>query len=343
MISRRHIPASDAPGSELAALLEKLASVAMTQRPVLLVAPRQSAPLLLAEALHHASLASKGNFVPVRCGLAPAATVDTTLFGSHRRGYPGRETGGLVAADGGTLYIDQVQLASPQVQEALLRILEEQEIALGQIIRRVDIRLVVSAPLNIEKYVTAGRLRHDLFVRFHATPVPLPKHLLLKEALLQHVEKLRQTCTASGSATMVVSPVPNMPAVPEPHGGFSSADLHRAAQNVFEMYGSTHRPEDTLFALVKSLRLPVPELIARKQLEAVALRAASHCVFNYRSLGPRLYDMLLIEMQRALIRRALEECNGVLTNAASLLGLTLQELESRLDDLGLGPPSHAFI
>jgi DNA-binding protein Fis len=100
--------------------------------------------------------------------------------------------------------------------------------------------------------------------------------------------------------------------------------------------------EDLLLLTLGELHFRAPEDMARKQLEAAVGRAASQCVANHAWFGPRVYEMLLVEVQRALIRRALEECNGMLSRAATLLGLTLHELETHICHLGLRVSSSAM-
>jgi hypothetical protein len=106
--------------------------------------------------------------------------------------------------------------------------------------------------------------------------------------------------------------------------------------------GVDESPENVLLRTLKELRPTVPTEMAYRQLEAALVRAASQAITNRAAFGPRIFDMLLIEAQRALIRRAVAECNGILDRAATLLGMTLHELEAIMGNLGLSQSSLNF-
>ena len=301
--------------ADLAALLETASDLAATDRPVLFVARRGSGPLLLAEAMHRASLRPREKFAAVRCGLCPPATVDLRLFGpsGSRAGSRRRPLGAILAADEGTLFVEQVQNASPEAQSALLRMLDDKEVTIDGVTHRVDVRVMASAPPSLEADVARGRFRPDLFYRLNAMPLSVPASCMAREAILGVRSGIREVRTASGSV----------------------GRLECAVRNAMAGTGAGGSPEEFLARTLGELRPRLEEDAARRQLEAAVSRAASQVVANHASLGPGIYDMLLIEMQRALIRRAFKECNGMLTRAAGILGLSLQELETRIGALGL--------
>jgi DNA-binding NtrC family response regulator len=316
----------DAGASDLAEVLEAVSTFAPMQRAVLLVARRGTGPRLLAEVLHRASSRPKNVFVTVRCGLCPPSTVDRDLFGSRgvQKGNSRRTIGKILAAEGGTLFIEQIQNASPEAQRVLLRILEDHEFTVGATTRTVDIRIIVSAPASLESHVADGRFRADLFYQLNAVPIPVPAGLLTREGILAILASARRA-----------GPYQQPPDSPPQDETVHAGRLEHAVRLALERVGSGSSPEDILLKTLAELQPRLPEAAARRQLEATVFRAASQCLANHASLGPRVYHLLVNEVQRALIRRAVDECNGMRTRAAALLGLTLQELENRMGDLGV--------
>ena len=302
---------------EFVEILDALSSIAATQRPVRFVSRRGTGPHFLAEMIHRASARPKNKFVTVRCGLGPTSTLERELFGSgEAKGSSRRTTGKIQAADGGTLFIEQVQNASPEVQQVLLRILEDQEFTVGATTHSVDIRIIVSAPGNLETYVAESRFRADLFYRLNMMPIILPSELLSREAILEVITSLQRICVGKLAAQ---------------DGAGNAGRLEHAMRLALAQGGACSSPDELFFQTLRELGAHV----ARRQLESTVSRAASQCIANHASFGPKVYDMLLVEVQRALIRRAVEECNGIVAGAAAMLGLTQRELEMRMGDLGL--------
>ena len=320
--------------SELVDVLDAASVIAATQRPVRLVARRGTGPRLIAELIHRTSARPKDAFVMVRCGLCPPSSVDRDLFGLRDtgKGNSRRTAGKILAADGGTLFIEQIQNASLTAQQALLRVLEDHEFTVGAATRAVNIRVIVSAPEFLESRVADGRFRADLYYRINMMPIPMSEKLLTREAILGILSTVRNACLStpprySGSGE-------NAASQPQNWGGNAGRIVH-AVRMALKGVRANCSPEELLHKTLVELRIHLPEEAARRQLESAVVRTASQCVADHAALGPRIYDMLLIEVQRALIRRAVEECNGMLSRAAVLLGLTVHELETRMGDLGL--------
>src|SRR5271156_6375693 len=152
---------------EVSRLLNAIVSVSTSRIPVLLLGPRSTGIDLLAKCVHVCSPREARPFVSVRCGLYPATTVEAQLMGkshsrrSHiRQNGEGRGTAGglLAAANSGTLFIDQIQNTSPQIQAELLRVATDGEYVDSEgITHRTDIRLIVSAWHDLKERAEEGR------------------------------------------------------------------------------------------------------------------------------------------------------------------------------------------
>lgn len=134
---------------------------------------------VFARALHYLSPRSEGAFTPVNCGAIPADLMENELFGHEEGAYTGAHTSkpGIVQeSDGGTLFLDEVDSLSPLAQVKLLRFLQEKEYRpLGSTrVRKSDIRLIAAANSNVEKALSDGKLRQDLFYRLNIAHLVLP-------------------------------------------------------------------------------------------------------------------------------------------------------------------------
>jgi DNA-binding NtrC family response regulator len=134
---------------------------------------------LVARAIHTRSQRRSGPFVPVNLGAISDSLRESELFGHVRGAFTGANDprGGLfVGADRGCLFLDEVGEASPALQVALLRVLEEGTITPVGADRpkRVDVRVISATNQSLVQLVQQGRFRRDLYYRLNVFPVPLP-------------------------------------------------------------------------------------------------------------------------------------------------------------------------
>ncbi len=163
---------------ELQAVLRTAAIAAAVDVTLLIQGESGTGKELLARAVHEAS-PRKGPFVPIHCAAIPEALVESELFG-HRRGaftgaledHPGR----LSAAQGGTVFLDEVGELPLSVQAKLLRFLENGECQrVGEVRpRRVDVRVIAATHRDLKSMVREGRFREDLYYRLCVVPLILP-------------------------------------------------------------------------------------------------------------------------------------------------------------------------
>jgi transcriptional regulator with PAS, ATPase and Fis domain len=162
----------------LARQFERLAKVALSTIPIVVLGETGSGKEVVANAVHRLS-GRPGPFLALNCGAIPATLVESTLFGARKGAFSGavEDRPGLVrSADGGTLFLDEIGELPLPAQIALLRVLQEQEVMpLGATKPvKVDVRIVAATHRALDRMVDANRFRADLFARLGGLTVNLP-------------------------------------------------------------------------------------------------------------------------------------------------------------------------
>ena len=115
----------------------------------------------------------------MNCGAIPASLIASELFGHEKGAFTGatqRRLGRFETANGGTIFLDEVGDLPPDVQIALLRVLQEREIERVGSDRPipVDVRVLAATHRDLEKLVSEGKFRHDLLYRLNVVPITMP-------------------------------------------------------------------------------------------------------------------------------------------------------------------------
>ncbi|MCB1155785.1 sigma-54 factor interaction domain-containing protein, partial [bacterium] len=135
---------------------------------------------LVARAIHDASHRRDRPFVAVNCAGLTDSLLSSQLFGHRRGAFTGAvndQVGLFEAADGGTIFLDEIGDISKNVQTSLLRVLEEREITrLGEsTVRRIDVRVIAATNRDLAEEVARGAFRADLLYRIRVARVRLPR------------------------------------------------------------------------------------------------------------------------------------------------------------------------
>jgi two-component system response regulator AtoC len=160
-------------------IFETLAAVADSRATLLLTGESGTGKTQLAHAVHARSARAQAPFIEVNCGAIPAALQESELFGHVRGAFTGAvrdRAGKFEQATGGTILLDEIGTATPELQVKLLRVLEEgrYERVGDTRTREVDARVIAATNADLEAEVARGRFRADLFYRIHVVPIEVP-------------------------------------------------------------------------------------------------------------------------------------------------------------------------
>ncbi len=300
--------------------LEVAGKVARHPSSVLISGASGTGKELVARLIHRESDRASAAFVPVNCGAIPENLLESEFFGYVRGAFTGadRDRGGLFeAAHRGTLFLDEVGELPPSLQVKLLRVLQDGVVRRlgGTESRSVDVRVVAATNRDLESMVQEGGFRDDLYYRLAVVPLFLPPLRSRREEIPELVHHfLQRHRERLGVPVERISPAAMEALLAYPWPG-NIRELENLLERVVVLadgpeIGTRDLPEDVLH--------PAPE------------RAPLEIADDDLSVKRHSADL-----ERVLIRRALERTGGNKTQAAELLELSSRALRYKLKDYGL--------
>jgi len=299
---------------------ERLLRVARRDFTVLISGESGTGKEVAARFVHAHSSRSGGSFVPVHCGAIPADLFESELFGHVRGAFTGAEhdRGGLMeSADGGTLFLDEIGDMPLSFQVKLLRVLQDHRVRRvgAEEERKIDVRVVAASNRDLAAEVERGNFRQDLFYRLNVVPVHMPPLRQRQEDIPLLVDHLLARWS-QGEERLRLAPATMKKLASLPLPG-NVRELENLLQRMIAL------ADDAVLtpAILNELRMdeaPGKELSLRQLQED----------------GTNL-DGALEDVERRLVRQALDESHGNITRAAELLGVSFRSLRYRLRKLGL--------
>src|SRR5688500_3652877 len=160
-------------------IFDLVEAVADSRTTVLMTGESGTGKSLLARAIHHRSARRDKPFVEVSCGALPETLLESELFGHVKGAFTGAiadKRGRFLAADGGTIFLDEINSASPAMQVKLLRVLQERAFEpVGTTeTRTVDARVILASNVDLQQLVAEQKFRQDLYYRINVVTIRLP-------------------------------------------------------------------------------------------------------------------------------------------------------------------------
>jgi len=320
---------------EMQAVFKTITAVAATRSTVLVTGESGTGKELIARSIHYQSPRATKPLIILNCAAIPDNLLESELFGHERGSFTDaveKKIGRFEAADGGTIFLDEIGEMSPGLQAKLLRVLEEGEIQRVGAPRsqHVDVRVVAATNRNLLEAIGEGRFRKDLYYRLNVVSVELPP-LRARRGDLPH---LIQHLLGRKSEELGMPPRQLAPALVD------RLIEHRWPGNVRELENVIER------LLVLSGGVPV---IGVEQLPAdlnqgAVIEGGGNGGGNARGSvlsGAKTLSDAVDEFERDIIGEALEQTYFNQTRAADLLGTTRRILKYRMDKLGIDCPDMA--
>jgi len=303
-----------------------ITQVAPSDANVLILGESGTGKELVARSIHRQSGRASRPFVPVNCGAIPGELLESELFGHEKGAFTGAITaraGRFELAEGGTLFLDEIGDMSPHMQVKLLRVLQERcfERVGSNKTLYADVRIVAATHRDLESEIATGRFREDLFYRLEEFPIQMPPLRdrvedlpVLVKTLIKRLENERGT---------LVIPKPVMEAMQR----YTWPGNVRELSNVVERLRVLHQNSRAELASLPEKILRASVGITPRHLREADNDEVDQGKSAAGSPGVHLPDQgldlkeYLSAIELYLIRESLDRCDGVVAQAAKLLGL----------------------
>jgi DNA-binding NtrC family response regulator len=266
---------------------------------------------LIARHIHFNGPRKNKPFIVLNCAAVPENLVESELFGHEKGAFTGAESsrpGKFEAADGGTMFLDEIGDMPLDSQAKLLRVLQDGVVERvgGNKPRQVDVRVITATNRDLRKRVDDGEFREDLYFRLEVLPVQLPP---LRQRL-QDLPMLLSHFRNKLGKKLGITPPQLSPEAAEAFRAYPWPGNVRELENTLEQ----------LYILADSDTITPGELPEK-------FRQPTHLTGEFH-LPPG--GIILEDLEQDLIRQALEQSGGRLKEAADLLGISYKTLQYRL-------------
>ncbi len=166
-------------GNQLDREIEKALLIAPTDLSVLIMGESGVGKEVFPQMIHQNSVRKHGSYIAVNCGAIPEGTIDSELFGHEKGSFTGalgERKGYFEAANGGTIFLDEVGELPVSTQARLLRVLEYGEfMKVGSSkVQKIDVRIVAATNVDLIRAIKNGKFREDLYYRLNTVPINIP-------------------------------------------------------------------------------------------------------------------------------------------------------------------------
>jgi formate hydrogenlyase transcriptional activator len=295
-------------------VLRQVTKVAPSDSTVLILGETGTGKELIARAIHKRSARAERAFIAVNCAAIPPSLIASELFGHEKGAFTGatqRRLGRFEAANGGTVFLDEVGDLPPDVQIALLRVLQEREIervgSNGPI--PVDVRVLAATHRDLNALVAEGEFREDLLYRLTVVPIEIPP---LRERLADIPLLVEYFIDRFGK-----------------RAGKKFTTIDKKSLKLFEGYNWPGNVRELQNVIERAVILCEGETFSVE--ESWLKREAPP-----RFARPEPLNGVLVKQEKQIIEAALAESNGRISGtagAAAKLGLPSRTLDSKIKRL----------
>ncbi|MCP4648039.1 MAG: sigma-54-dependent Fis family transcriptional regulator, partial [bacterium] len=301
----------------MAKVMNLVEKVSVTDSTVLLSGESGTGKEMIARALHRMSRRSSGPFISVNSGGIPEGLLESELFGHVKGAYTGAHSttiGHFQAAEGGTLFMDEIGNMGQPMQVKLLRALQEREVTPVGSTTPIPIsaRLVSATNSNIKQDVQTGSFRQDLYYRLNVFEIRIPSLRERPTDIIPLAEHFLSTM----------------------RGPFAGSKLSDGAITALLMYSWPGNVRELENVMERAIVLAGNDEISEKHLPDCVV--GSDCIQSVTDKNGTIpLDIIVDSVERHYIQKALAVSGGVRSRAAQSLGLKRTTLLARMKKLGI--------
>lgn len=287
-------------------LLKTIKIVAEHDSTVLITGESGSGKELVAKALHNESLRKNEKFIDINCSSMPEHLLETELFGYEKGAFTDakhRKTGLIELADKGTLFLDEIGDMPLALQPKLLRFLENKTFRRigGKEEIKVDVRIVAATNKNLKQLVEEGKFRSDFYYRLNIIPIEVPP-------LRHRIQDIPYLC-------------------------------EYFLDTYSKKFGKSLKFDKEVIDIFIHYKWPGNVRELKNIIERLALLATDECItkdmlpsemIESKQVEVGSLDFKLLNYEKQLIEKALEESGGIKQKAAEILGISRHSLKRRI-------------
>jgi two-component system response regulator FlrC len=297
---------------EMKRLLQMAKDTADSKASVFIQGESGTGKELFARHVHRNSSRRNNIFVAINCAALPETLLESELFGHEKGAFTGavaRKKGKFEMASQGTLLLDEISEMNHQLQAKLLRVLQEKEVDRvgGTAAIPVDVRIIATTNVDIEKHIKDGKFREDLYYRLNVIPFHLPPLRSRKDDIpLLANYFVKKYCRINERSVKGLTE-DAMASLMQMSWKGNVRELQNITERAVLMCKRDSIDEQTLFMTEKK-------------------KPAEETVYPFMPTVP------LKEMEKNVIFQTLDQTNGNRTHAAEMLGISVRTLRNKLNE-----------
>jgi transcriptional regulator with PAS, ATPase and Fis domain len=301
---------------EMQAIVKTIRTVAKSAASILIRGESGTGKEVIARTIHLNSLRPDDKFVAISCGALPATLLESELFGHEKGSFTDAHKmrkGWFELADGGTIFLDDIDDMPMETQVKLLRAVQEREVVRvgGERPLKVDFRIIAATKRDLQEMMGNGEFREDLFYRLNVVPIEIPPLRQRTDDIPLLVRHFIEQGSPEGRAFEVKADVMDA-LIRYPWPG-NVRELENAVERALVLAG------DSRFLKKENLLRPSGQF---KTASAVPVK-------------PHTLKEAVFEAERAHIKEVLRTTGGHKAQAASILGISRKNLWEKLRDYNI--------
>jgi two-component system response regulator PilR (NtrC family) len=309
--------------SQMKRIYDLIRRVANTKTNILISGESGTGKELVARAIHGQSPRKNQPFIVINCAGIPETLIESELFGYKKGAFTGANTdkeGLFEAADGGSVFFDEIGELTPAIQVKLLRVIQEKTFTrIGETEeRQVDVRFISATNVNLEEEVMSGGFREDLFFRLNVIEISIPP--------------LRER---KGDLPLLAQHFLGKYSLEQ---GKDIRKLSAYAMDILSRYPFPGNVRELENIIERSVALETSNIVLPQSLSLSNFKKGRTRENRRRTdLGDDgiKLDKAMAELEKDYILKALDMAHGSKQRAARLLGITSRSLRYRMSKLGL--------